>query len=345
MVGALLARCLSFVAASGLATTLALGAALTPLTAAAHELDPGFLELRELAPGNYSVLWKVPLAGSRRMALDPIFPDECAPLSPVAARPTSHGLVERWAIACPSGLAGAKITIAGLERTYTDVMIRIEFAEGSPHLYIVRAVNPGVVVGAGGDSGRPVIDYLRLGFEHIVFGFDHLLFVLGLLLIVQNRWMLLKTITSFTVAHSITLAIATLGLIAVPVRPLEASIALSILFLGPEIVRVWRGESSFTIRHAWVVAFAFGLLHGFGFASGLGAVGLPQGEIPLALLWFNLGVEAGQLFFVFVVFALERVLRTRDMAWPRWVEKLPGYAVGSLGAFWTIQRTLMIFAT
>ena len=140
-----------------------------------------------------------------------------------------------------------------------------------------------------------------------------------------------------------TLAIATLGLVTLPVRPLEAAIALSILFLGPEIVRVWRGESSFTIRHAWVVAFAFGLLHGFGFASGLGMIGLPQGEIPLALLLFNLGVEAGQIAFVLVVFALQRAFRALDTSWPRWAQKFPGYAVGSLGAFWTIQRTFMIF--
>ena len=142
------------------------------------------------------------------------------------------------------------------------------------------------------------LSYVQLGFRHILFGVDHLLFVLGLLLIVADRWMLVKTITSFTVAHSITLAIATLGYASAPMPPLNAAIALSILFLGPEIVRVWRGETSFTIRHPWVVAFAFGLLHGFGFASGLSAMGLPKAEIPLALLLFNVGVEIGQVAFV-----------------------------------------------
>jgi hydrogenase/urease accessory protein HupE len=173
-------------------------------------------------------------------------------------------------------------------------------------------------------------------------GVDHLLFVLGLLLIVQNRWMLVKTITSFTVAHSITLAIATLGYASAPLPPLNAAIALSILFLGPEIVRTWRGETSFTIRHPWVVAFAFGLLHGFGFATGLTAMGLPTNEVPLALLLFNVGVEIGQIAFVLLIVLLERSFRILEVVWPRWARAFPGYAVGSLGAFWTIQRTVML---
>jgi hypothetical protein len=166
--------------------------------------------------------------------------------------------------------------------------------------------------------------------------------VLGLLLIVSDRWMLVKTVTAFTIAHSITLAVATFGVAQVPSLPLNAAIALSILFLGPEIVRTWRGQTSFTIRHPWVVAFAFGLLHGFGFASGLAALGLPQGEIPLALLLFNVGVEIGQLAFVIQVLLLERSFRILEIHWPTIVERLPGYAVGTLGAFWTIQRVAIL---
>ena len=181
--------------------------------------------------------------------------------------------------------------------------------------------------------------------QHIILGVDHLLFVLGLLLIVADRWMLVKTVTAFTVAHSITLAIATLGYATAPLPPLNAAIALSILFLGPEIVRTWRGESSFTIRHPWVVAFAFGLLHGFGFASGLSALGLPRAEIPLALLLFNVGVELGQMAFVALVLLLARSFRTLEIRWPAWAEALPGYAVGGLGAFWTIQRMVALMAT
>jgi hypothetical protein len=153
-----------------------------------------------------------------------------------------------------------------------------------------------------------------------------------------------KTVSAFTVAHSITLAIATLGYASVPAPPLNAAIALSILFLGAEIVRSWRGETSLTIRQPWVVAFAFGLLHGFGFASGLTTMGLPRAEIPLALLMFNAGVEVGQLLFVMLVLLLERAFRVLEVRWPRWVEAVPAYTVGSLGAYWTIQRVVILLA-
>ncbi|MEF9995337.1 MAG: HupE/UreJ family protein, partial [Burkholderiaceae bacterium] len=186
---------------------------------------------------------------------------------------------------------------------------------------------------------------------HILTGFDHLLFVLGLLLIVRDRWMLIKTVSAFTLAHSITLAAATVGQVAISPALIEALIALSILFLALEIVRRWRGGTSFTIRHPWAVAFAFGLLHGVGFASGLLELGIPKDEIPLALLLFNLGVEAGQLGFVAVILALEsafhRLCRQWSAQWPaQWLvllQRLPGYWVGSLGAFWAIQRIAMLF--
>jgi hypothetical protein len=154
--------------------------------------------------------------------------------------------------------------------------------------------------------------------------------------------MLLKTISAFTVAHSITLAVATLGYAQVPGPPLNAAIALSILFLGPEVVRAQRGETSFTIDHPWVVAFVFGLLHGFGFATGLISMGLPQTDIPLALLLFNVGVEIGQLMFVALVLLLERAFRLLEIRWPRALERLPVYTLGSLGAFWTIQRLALM---
>ena len=155
--------------------------------------------------------------------------------------------------------------------------------------------------------------------------------------------MLVKTITAFTVAHSITLAIATLGYASAPLPPLNAAIALSAsCSSAPRSCARWRGQTSFTIRHPWVVAFAFGLLHGFGFASGLTTMGLPPAEIPLALLLFNVGVEIGQLAFVVLIVLLERAFRALEIRWPRVVEALPGYAVGSLGAYWTIQRTVVL---
>jgi len=276
------------------------------------------------------------------MPLVPTFPSGCEPASPVVTRSVPGAFIDHWTLACAEGLAGGTIAIGGLENTLTDVLLRIERIDGTVQSHLLRSLAPAVTLGEGGETRTPLLGYLGLGVQHILLGIDHLLFILGLLLIVEDRWMLLKTVTAFTLAHSITLAVATLGYASAPLPPLNAAIALSILFLGPEIVRRWRGETSFTIRHPWVVAFAFGLLHGFGFASGLSTLGLPPAEIPLALLLFNVGVEIGQVGFVLLILAVERSFHRLEIVWPRWAEMLPGYAVGSLGAFWTIQRTVMM---
>jgi hydrogenase/urease accessory protein HupE len=310
--------------------------------AGAHEVRPGFLELRETAPDTYSVLWKHPAGGEVQISIAPVFPEDCSFRTADRQQMTPGAVIVRGVLRCPDGIGGKTIAIAGLEATITDVLIRLHNSDGRLESHLLRPTSPTVVMGGTTTTAQRALAYLQLGIQHILLGVDHLLFVLGLLLIVQDRWMLVKTITSFTVAHSITLAIATLGYASAPLPPLNAAIALSILFLGPEIVRVWHGETSFTIRHPWVVAFAFGLLHGFGFASGLASMGLPRPEIPMALLLFNVGVEIGQLFFVLLILALERAFRTLEIRWPRVLELFPGYAVGSLGAYWTIQRTLML---
>lgn len=311
-------------------------------TAAAHETRPGYLELRERAAGRYDVLWKQPAIGELRLRLDPVFPEICKFVAPASLEELPGALVTRVTLSCPGGLSGKDVAIAGLEATITDVLLRVYHANGAEETHLLRPDATSARIGGASSRGERALAYLQIGIQHILLGIDHLLFVLGLLLIVRDRWMLIKTVSSFTVAHSITLAIATLGYARAPAPPLNAAIALSILFLGPEIVRTWRGETSFTIRHPWVVAFAFGLLHGFGFASGLTSMGLPHGEIPLALLLFNVGVEIGQIAFVVLIVLLERSFRVLAVQWPRWVEALPGYAVGSLGAFWTIQRAALL---
>ena len=310
--------------------------------AAAHEMRPGFLELRENGPGVYGFLWKKPAGGEVEIAIAPVIPPGCRLTAPGQQQLTPGAIVVRGTLRCEGGVAGKSLAIDGLESTVTDVLVRVHHADGRLESHLLKPVSPSVTLGAHTTAWQRSGAYLRLGVEHILLGVDHLLFVLGLLLLVDHRWMLVKTITAFTIAHSITLAVATLGYAAAPVPPLNAAIALSILFLGVEVVRRWRGETTFTIRHPWVVAFAFGLLHGFGFASGLTAMGLPRAEIPLALLLFNVGVEVGQIFFVSVVILLERAFRILAIRWPRAVEALPGYAVGSLGAYWTIQRTLIL---
>ena len=313
--------------------------ALTLLAAPAwaHEARPGFLELRETGPGRYAFLWKKPTGGEVEIAIAPVIPDGCRLATADRQQPTPGAVIVRGTLACTDGLAGRTIAIAGLASTITDVLVRVHHADGRLESHLLRPAAPSVALGAVTTPAQRALGYLRLGVQHILLGVDHLLFVLGLLLIVPDRWMLLKTITSFTLAHSVTLAIATLGYASAPLPPLNAAIALSILFLGPEIVRRWRGQTSFTIRHPWVVAFAFGLLHGLGFASGLAGMGLPRVELPLALLLFNVGVEVGQLVFVLSWLALARALRTLEVTWPRPAGGLPGYVVGVLGAYWTIQ--------
>jgi len=312
--------------------------------ALAHEARPAYLEIKEKAPGRYDILWRTPVLSGMRLPVQLRLPAGVVNLTEPSVQELSDSLLERRSIdAGPGGLAGKRMDFVGLQGTITDVLVRIELADGRKWTTIVRPSQSWVEIAAA--QGRLAVlgAYVVHGIRHIAFGADHLLFVLGLLLIVQDRWMLVKTVTAFTVAHSLTLAIATFGYAAAPLLPLNAAIALSIFFLGPEIVRSWRGQTSFTIRHPWVVAFLFGLLHGFGFAGALTGAGLPRQDLPLALLGFNVGVEIGQVGFILIVLGLERAFRTLQIRWPRWVAALPGYAVGTLGAFWTIQRTAILF--
>ena len=312
--------------------------------ASAHESRPAYLEVKETSARQFSLLWRTPVLAGMRLPIVLKLPDDVKNLREPSVQELADSFLERrWIDAAPNGLAGQRIEFPGLQGTITDVLVRVEMLDGRNWTTIVHPSQPWVDITAAQTRMEVMGTFIVQGIRHILFGADHMLFVLGLLLIVKDRWMLLKTITAFTVAHSITLAIATLGYAEAPVLPLNAAIALSILFLGPEIVRSWRGDTSFTIRHPWVVAFAFGLLHGFGFASALTSAGLPKAELPVALLSFNVGVEIGQLSFVALILLLERASRILEVRWPRWAEALPGYTVGSLGAFWTVQRLAIMF--
>jgi hydrogenase/urease accessory protein HupE len=309
----------------------------------AHEVRPAYLEIRQASTDTYDVLWKVPAANeSLRLGIYVRFPEGTEELTAPHGMYAEGAYVERSRVQLAGGLAGRTIHIDGLAATKIDVLARVDHGNGVVQTTRILPDTPEFIVEVTPAAWRVSATYLGLGVDHILKGVDHLLFVLGLLLIVRTRWMLFRTITAFTVAHSITLAVATLGYASAPLPPLNAAIALSILFLGPEIVRVRRGETSLTIRYPWVVAFAFGLLHGFGFASGLKATGLPQTDIAWALLLFNVGVEIGQLFFVFLILGMAWSYRQLEIRWPRWAMAMPGYAVGTLGAYWTIQRTAML---
>jgi hydrogenase/urease accessory protein HupE len=316
---------------------------VSPAVARADEARPAYLELTETAAGQFTVLWRTPVLSGMRLPIVLVLPADVRNVKAPAVEELADSIVERrWINAGPKGLAGRRIDFEGLQLLITDVLVRVEMLDGRQWTTIARASQPWVEIAASQTWLDVAGTYIVDGVRHIVFGADHLLFVLGLLLIVEDRWMLLKTITAFTVAHSITLAIATLGYANAPVVPMNAAIALSILFLGPEIVRRWRGDMSFTIKRPWMVAFSFGLLHGFGFAGALTSAGLPHHDLPFALLSFNLGVEVGQVSFVLLIVALEWSFRVLDVRWPHWVRALPGYAVGSLGAFWTIQRVFVL---
>lgn len=314
-----------------------------PQPVSSHESQPGSVEIEEIGADRFRITWRAPIYYGKPHPARLELPDQWQTLGqPTERRRASDIVFERIVTTNQQGIDGSILRFPGLESTITDVYVRVKRADGSQATNVVRPTKPWTELRGERPWHETSWEYLFLGFNHILLGVDHLLFVLGLLLIVKSRMMLVKTITSFTLAHSITLGIATLGYAQAPLPPLNAAIALSILFLGPEVVRARRGQTSLTIRYPWLIAFGFGLLHGFGFASGLSTTGMPKAELPWALLWFNIGVELGQLLFVFTALGLVWAFRTLQVRWPRWVLWLPGYTVGSLGAFWTIQRTMIL---
>jgi hydrogenase/urease accessory protein HupE len=314
-----------------------LAALAWPLAGLAHEVRPSFLELRETASGEFSVLWKTPMLGNRQLALEPQFSGETAVMSSVTTQIRQGAALHTWAIRAPA-LRGQMMRIAGLEGTMTDALVHIEFADGTNWTQRLTPHQPAATIPAHESPLAVAAIFLRLGIEHILTGVDHLLFVLALLIIARGPRRLLITVTGFTVAHSITLALATLGLVHVPQRPVEAVIALSIAVVAMEIVHRRRGAPSVTTQAPWVVAVAFGLLHGFGFAGALSEIGLPEGRIPLALLCFNVGVELGQLFFIAGMLSLIAVMRRLPFRFPAWSELVLPYAIGTLSMFWVFQR-------
>ena len=312
-------------------------------TASAHESQPGSLEMKQLGPDRYDITWRAPIYYGRPHPARLQLPDDWETIGQPTERRRADAIVFHRVITTGGkSIEGRIVRFPGLEATITDVFVRLTRLDCTVMTTVARPTKTWAELRGERSWYVTAGEYLGLGFHHILMGVDHLLFILGLLLIVQGRMMLLKTITSFTVAHSIPLAIATLGYAHAPLPPLNVAIALSILFLGPEVVRKRRGETSLTIQFPWLVAFAFGLLHGFGFASGLSTTGMPKAELPWALLWFNVGVELGQLVFVFLALALVWSFKTLAIRWPRWAQALPGYTVGSLGAYWTIQRTVIL---
>lgn len=313
--------------------------------AVAHEVRPAYLEIDQTAPGVYAVIWKQPTMGDVAIHLVPHLSNGWLEQAPIDQYAADGFLVRRWTFqtrqAAP--LEGQTVAIEGLQDTITDVFVRVRLENGEGLDTIVRPEAPQVRLTLAKGAPATVPAFLLLGISHILTGPDHLLFVLGLLLIVRDRWTLVKTVSAFTLAHSLTLAAATLGHIQLSTPVLNALIALSILFVAPEAIRAQNGGESLTTRYPWVVAFAFGLLHGMGFANGLSTLGLDKGALLAALVLFNIGVEIGQLAFIAVVLALRRAFRLMAIEWARPVALIPSYAIGALGAMWTIQYSAIVF--
>ena len=318
------------------------GMILLPLMA--HEVRPAYLEITESAPSRFTVLLKLPQIGDQVFGLSPVWPERCTDATAPKRELLGHFAIERRLVDCEGGLAGQRIEIAGLATTMTDVLVRVAFLDGQVQTELLKPARPTLVVAERANAWGVARTYLALGVEHILLGVDHLLFVLGLLLLVNGRARLVKTVTAFTVAHSITLALATLGVVHVPQAPVEAVIALSIVFLANEIAQGMRRATpanaapGFTARNPWVVAFIFGLLHGLGFAGALAEVGLPQVDILLALLCFNVGVEVGQLAFIAAVLAVTEIARRLRWTASSRFTQVPPYAIGTLAMFWVFQR-------
>ena len=305
----------------------------------AHEMRPAYLELRETGADTCDVLWKVPAVGDNlRLDLFVELPADCTNTCEPRAIMANGALSERWSVKRPGGLTGGTIRIAGLQSTLTDVLVRVERLDGSSQVTRLTPTESSFSVEAAPRFLGVARTYSLLGVEHILTGIDHLLFVLALLIITGGGWRLVKTVTAFTVSHSLTLAAATLGWVRIPPPPVEAVIALSIVFVAAEILRQQRGVQGVTARAPWIVAFSFGLMHGLGFAGGLSAAGLPAGHIPSALLFFSIGVEAGHFLFIAVVLSVISMIHRIRIPLPRWSHLAAPYAIGGVAMFWVIQR-------
>ena len=311
--------------------------------ARADEFKPAYLQLTQVDVETYDILWKVPaLDESTTLKVRPQFPDGTEVLTPVHGTFARGVTVQRWRVRVPGGLNGKTVVFTHLSETRIDVLARLVRVDGSVQLERVLPSSPRFVGRPSPGALEVVTTYTILGIEHILSGFDHLLFVLALVILVRGTRRLLGTITAFTGAHSLTLAGATLGWVHVPGPPVEASIALSIVFVASEIVHTRQGRRSLTQQYPWVVAFTFGLLHGFGFAGALAEVGLPQSSIPIALLFFNVGVELGQLLFVGAVCGVIAIgwlaPRRLRLPQPAWLWRIPPYALGALASYWLVAR-------
>jgi len=308
--------------------------------AQAHRFAPSLLTVNEIGDMRYHMVWKTPAQATSKVPLRPLWPDTCEITRSSPAQMEGTGRVSSWQLQCAGlgedGLVGETLGVSGLGANQASAMVMVELRDGRQYQQVLNAEGPDFVIPEEPSAGDVMADYTWLGMEHIWGGLDHLLFVFGLLLLVGGGSRLLWTITAFTVGHSITLSLVTLGLFDYPVALVEFAIALSIFVLAVELTRTARHDILW--RNPWWLAGGFGLLHGMGFAGALAETGLPQDNLPLALLFFNVGIEIGQIAFILAALALWYVVRAPLSPRQEQLRWVPVYVLGSLSAMWCLQR-------
>ena len=312
---------------------------LFTLNSWAHEIRPAFLQIIQTSETTYEVFWKVPSMGDAVPKIYPVFPPFFTVEELKRPNQIPGSVIYSYTISSKETLAGKILTIDGHNKTLIDALVTVTYLNGEKVTLMLQPDKDSTIIPGETSTYDVIKTYSILGVEHILLGIDHLLFVLALILITKGKWKIIKTITAFTIAHSITLSLAVLGYVNFPTPPVEAVIALSIVFLAVEIIKNLNGKHTLTSKKPWLVAFTFGLLHGFGFAGALANIGLPQLDIPFALAFFNVGVELGQIAFVVVVLALIKLLSLKKQ-WSMYLKQIPAYAIGSLATFWMIERVV-----
>jgi hydrogenase/urease accessory protein HupE len=326
---------------------LAIGLALIFLfwlvSASAHEMRPALLQIRQVSPTGYDITWKIPRRDNMIIGIRPVFPNWFKVMQSFPATEAGDGALYTFHAESTQGIHQMPITIEGLEQSLVDVIIYVQLLDGEKYSLMIQPAHPTAFIPERETFGATAWTYLKLGVGHILSGPDHLLFVLALLLIVSGARKIFFTITAFTLAHSLTLSMAALGALSLPGPPVEATIALSIMFLAWELLKMHRGETVISAQKPWLVSFTFGLLHGLGFAGALKEVGLPQTQVPAALAFFNVGVEIGQLLFISAMLLVGSLISNRLRS-PFWTKTIPGYAIGSVAAFWLVERVVGFWA-
>jgi hydrogenase/urease accessory protein HupE len=309
--------------------------------ALAHRLAPSYLELREEASGDVTMLWRTPRLVARGARLSPILP--CSLADEPTASDEATARVLRGQLECESGLIGQTVGVSGLAGSGTDALLHVRFSNGRTLDAVLTAARPQLQIPEQGGGGEVLRAYGRLGVEHLLSGLDHVLFVLGLVALLRTGRPLVLAITAFTAGHSVTLAAASLGWVRIPAEPVEIAIALSLVALALALVRPATAADSALVRRPALLTFGFGLLHGLGFAGALSAAGLPQHALVLSLFSFNVGIELGQLAFIAIALGVRAALRTQVARGPFWLRDVPAYCIGSLAAFWCIERAAALF--